>query len=67
MGESDQFANEAFNQEFTLEEVGNIVKKSKRNKAPGNDSIIYDALKNDNAISMLHALFKYKIQIQNTK
>ena len=42
---------------FTPNEVGKVISKSKANKAPGIDGIVYDVLKNENSISLLTNLF----------
>ena len=55
--EGHEYNEEVFNQEFSLEEVHSIVSKSKHNKAPGVDSIVYDVLKNNNAMKMLIQMF----------
>ena len=43
----------AINSSFTPNEVGKVISKSKANKAPGIDGIVYDFFKNENSISLL--------------
>ena len=50
--------NEDLNSNFTTDEVKNIVMKCKNGKASGIDSIPYEALKNDQAISVLTHMFQ---------
>ena len=42
---------------FSIEEVGKLVGKAKKGKAPGLDSLTYDVLKNDMSIVLLTNLF----------
>ena len=49
----------AFNKNFTICEIGKLVDKSKKNKVPGLDGIVYDILKNQVAIKVLTYLFNY--------
>ena len=47
----------AINSSFTPYEVGKVISKSKANKAPGIDGIVYDVLKNENSTILLTKLF----------
>ena len=49
--------NMAINSSFTPYEVGKVISKSKANKAPGIDGIVYDVLKNENSTILLTKLF----------
>ena len=42
---------------FTKEEISKVITKSKNNKAPGIDGIVYDILKNEDSASLLTKLF----------
>ena len=45
------------NSSFTPNEVAKVISKSKANKAPGIDGIVYDVLKNENSTVLLTKLF----------
>ena len=45
------------NSSFTPNEVAKVISKSKANKAPGIDEIVYDVLKNENSTILLTKLF----------
>ena len=47
----------AISSSFAPKEVGKVISKSKANKAPGINGILYDVLKNENSIFLLIKLF----------
>ena len=56
--EQSSFGNdESINSAFSYEEIDKVISKSKKNKAPGMDGIVYDILKNENTTILLTKLF----------
>ena len=56
--EQSSFGNdESINSAFSYEEIDKVISKSKKNKAPSMDGIVYDILKNENTTILLTKLF----------
>ncbi len=55
----DENTDAIFNKLFSVEEIGKLVRKSKKNRAPGIDGVVYDVLKNTTAIRTLTSLFNH--------
>ena len=55
--ENDLESNDAISMPFELQEVEKLVKKAKKGKAPGLDSIIYESLENTTVTMALVRLF----------
>ena len=49
--------NSELNKQFTVNEVEYLINKSKNNKAPGMDGLVYDVLKNEPFIDLLTRFF----------
>ena len=52
----NEVENSELNKQFTVNEVEYLINKSKNNKAPGMDGLVYDVLKNEPSIDLLTRL-----------
>ena len=55
----NEVENSELNKQFTVNEVEYLINKSKNNKAPGMDGLVYDVLKNEPSIDLLTRLFSF--------